>query len=102
MRITYRGWSRDIGKYDMIFKEFYEDDVIRQIPDRFFRDTLYLQENKGLSSKLSFHAPIRASGDYLVEVDFSVEELLIMLRRHVEDLPAKELIGLLNDWWNHK
>jgi hypothetical protein len=102
MRITYRGWSRDIGKYTMISKEFYEDDVIRQVPNRYFRDTFYLEENKGLYSKLSFHAPIRASGDYLVEVDFSLEELLIMLRRHVEDMPTKELIGLLNEWWVHK
>lgn len=103
MIIKYTGWRRSHGSHIMIAKDFYEDDIIRQnLSGRFHADTLYLEEKENIASKLIFFAPIRASGDYLVEVEFTVEELLIMLKSHIKALTAMELIKTLHDWWVHK
>ena len=97
MKIQYSGWRRYHETYTMIDKSIAESEVKRNNSGPYYPFYYYLDDDlENENSKLKFKAEgLRANGDYAVTIEFSTEELLVLLKSHLANKSFQDIATML-------
>jgi hypothetical protein len=90
MKITVRGWRRDMGKteivdHDLLYVEYSDDGTV-------WRDTPALYHHLG-GMKIAWCQPLRLTGNYRMDVHFSGSDIMRLFKCFFGSEIQQELVG---------